>query len=295
MKLLEKLDSYSKSKILLIGSLQIGILAVVDYLTGFELSFSLFYLIPVALIAWYCGRQTGTFTAIVSAVIWQVVNLEAGQEFSNHYIPIWNALTRLGFFIIVTYLLTELKKSFQYESRLARTDYLTGAANPRSFYETAGNEINRAKRYGNVFSLCYLDADNFKQINDTLGHHVGSELLVKVVKIIKENLRSSDVIARVGGDEFAILLPETNQRQARSAINKIREKLQEEMEKQNWLVTFSIGVLTCIETPGTVDDLIKNTDALMYEVKKNGKNSVKYKELTEEIKSTKPNSVLITA
>lgn len=261
------------------GLLQITILGVIDFFTGFELSFAFFYLIPVAFVSWYTDKRAALFTAFISAIIWQIANFGAGQEFSNQWIFVWNTFTRLGFFIVVVLLIFKLKNSFEYESNLARTDYLTGAANPRSFYETAQIEIDRARRYGHEFSICYFDADNFKQINDTLGHHVGSDLLIKVVQVIKQNLRSSDTVARVGGDEFAVLLPETNQEQARAVINKVREKLQTEMNKENWEVTFSMGVLTCFKTPETVDELIKNADSLMYEVKKNGKNSVKYKEL----------------
>lgn len=273
------MNSFSNLSIILFGLLQIAILGMIDFFTGFEISFAFFYLIPVAFISWYSNKETALLAAIISAITWQVVNIGAGQEHSSEWIFIWNTSTRLGFFVVIVLLIFKLKSSFEYESNLARTDYLTGAANPRSFYETAQMEIDRAKRYGHKFSICYFDADNFKKINDTLGHHVGSDLLIKVVQVIKRNLRSTDTVARVGGDEFAILLPETNQEQARVVINKIRKKLQTEMDKENWAVTFSMGVLTCFQIPETVDELIKTADALMYEVKKEGKNSVKFKVL----------------
>lgn len=217
--------------------------------------------------------------ATLSALTWHFINRRAGEQFSNELIPIWNTLTRFGFFIIIGILLIKLKTSLNHESNLARTDFLTGAANSLLFYETAQIEIDRSRRYRRQFSICYLDADNFKKINDTYGHNVGSELLVRIVQTIKQNLRSTDVIARVGGDEFAILFCETNQEQARTVITKIRERLHAEMEKENWQVTFSIGVLTCINIPKTVDEVIKIADDLMYLVKKEGKNSVKFKKL----------------
>ena len=262
--------------------MQIAILGFINYSLGYEISFSVFYLIPVAVSAWFAEKNVALVVSFISATTWIAANHYAGEHFSHPLIPIWNAGTRLGFFLVVTVLLTKLHKSFQHETRLARTDFLTGAANPRAFYELGQMEVNRARRFDRSFSIMYLDADNFKQINDTLGHNAGSDLLVRVVEIIKKNLRSTDTVARLGGDEFAILLTETNQEQSRVVTAKIREKMLAEMQKEKWSVTFSIGVLTCIRPPKTIDEVIKIVDALMYDVKNNGKNSVKFEEYTEE-------------
>ncbi len=232
--------------------------------------------------AWFAERNAALVISFLSAVTWIAANYFAGEQHSHPLIPIWNATTRLGFFLVVTVLMTKLKQSFQHESNLARTDFLTGAANPRAFYEIAQMEINRSRRFERNFSIMYFDADNFKQVNDTLGHNVGSDLLVKVVDTIKQTLRSTDVIARLGGDEFAVLLSETNQKQARVVTGKIREKLLTEMQKEKWAVTFSIGVLTCVKSPKKVDEVIKLVDSLMYEVKNNGKNSVKFEEYFDD-------------
>lgn len=264
--------------IIILVLVQITVLGTIDYFTGFELSFSVFYLIPVAIAAWYAEKKTALFISGISAVVWQFSNQLAGESFQHIFIPIWNTSTRLGFFLVVVILLTKLKDSYLHQKSLARTDFLTGAANPRAFYEIVKMEILRSSRYKRSFTLCFLDADNFKIINDTMGHHIGSDLLIKVVEIIKQNLRGTDTIARLGGDEFAILLTETNLEQSQTAVRKFHEKLLDEMAKNNWEVTFSIGVLTFCTIPETVDEAIKNADSLMYEVKQSGKNAVKYKE-----------------
>jgi diguanylate cyclase (GGDEF)-like protein len=253
-------------------------LGVVDFFSGFELSFAVFYLIPVAMTAWFVQKNVALITSFISALTWQFSNYLAGELHSNLFIPIWNTSTRLVFFLVVTILIFKLKKSLAHETLLARTDFLTGAANPRAFYEIAQMEINRSRRYKRKFTLVYLDVDNFKSINDTLGHHIGSDLLVKIVHIIKQNLRVTDVIVRLGGDEFAIMLPETDSAQSRSVVTKLRDKLQAEMNSEHWAVTFSIGVLTYSSPPKTIDEVIKFADQLMYEVKRNGKNSIKFKE-----------------
>jgi diguanylate cyclase (GGDEF)-like protein len=273
---LKFLEQRSNSFILLCSFELILLLGVTDYFTGFEISFAVFYLPPVALVAWYGSKRSAVIISIASAATWQAANQLAGEHFSHPLIPYWNATTRLGFFLVVTLLLSKLKESVGRESDLARTDFLTGAANPRAFYEFAQMEISRARRYGHPFSVAYLDADNFKEVNDRLGHHVGSQLLARVVKVVKQNLRATDVVARIGGDEFAILLPETEAEQARAVMRKLRERLSAEMRESGWPVTFSVGLLTCADPPHSVDEMIKIADGLMYEVKESGKDSIRH-------------------
>jgi diguanylate cyclase (GGDEF)-like protein len=96
---------------------------------------------------------------------------------------------------------------------------------------------------------------------------------------MKQNLRSTDVVARIGGDEFAILLPETEAEQAQTVVQKLREKLLTQMQESGWSVTFSVGLLSCADPPHTVDEMIKIADGLMYEVKRDGKNAIRHEVL----------------
>jgi len=280
---LEFLESRSKPFIAICGIALTALLGVADYLTGFELSFAVFYLFPVALVVWFGGRSAAIILSIAGTITWQGANRLAGEQFSNPLVPFWNASTRLVFFLVVVLLITRLKKSLGHEIELARTDFLTGAANPRAFYESAEMEINRSRRYGHPFTVAYFDADNFKTVNDQFGHQVGSQLLVRVVEIVKQNLRITDVIARIGGDEFALLLPETGAEQASTVVHKLQERLRSEMRSSGWPVTFSIGALTCVDPPHTVDEMIKLADGLMYEVKKDGKNAIRHEVLKAEL------------
>ena len=135
-------------------------------------------------------------------------------------------------------------------------------------------EIGRLQRYKRQFTVAYVDLDNFKTVNDQFGHSKGDELLRIVANTARNQLRDTDVVARLGGDEFALLLPETGQEDARVVIAKIQRSFLSEMRNNGWPVTLSIGVLTCIEMPGTADELIKMADKLMYSVKNNGKNAI---------------------
>ena len=173
-----------------------------------------------------------------------------------------------------------LKSAMEREKELARTDFLTGAPNARHFHDLVQQEIDRFQRYRRPFSIAYLDLDNFKTVNDLFGHGVGDKVLCAVVQRVGSRLRKTDVVARLGGDEFAFLLTETDREAAQAIIVEIHRDLLIEMQRQDWPVTFSIGVLTCLDTPQSADELIKKADNLMYSVKKNGKNAVSYSTYT---------------
>lgn len=198
------------------------------------------------------------------------------HPYSHAAIPYINSVIRFSVFLIVALLIAALRKAYQQEKDLARADNLTGAVNRRFFAEILEMEMYRSKRNNQPFTIAYFDLDNFKYVNDHFGHSTGDQVLLATVSHARSNLRKIDIVARLGGDEFAILLPATGQDQARIAIAKIQTSLQGEMQRNNWPVTFSIGVLTCITIPEKMDDVIQQADALMYSIKKSGKNSAGY-------------------
>ena len=157
---------------------------------------------------------------------------------------------------------------------LSRRDPLTNALNNRGFVELAEREIYRATRSGHALTIAFMDVDNFKTINDTFGHSAGDILLATIVESLHLHTRKSDLIGRLGGDEFAILLPDTGQDAARVIVAKNREILMKEAGKLNFPVTFSLGVLTCIQPPESVDTMIGMADKLMYKVKTSSKNDI---------------------
>jgi diguanylate cyclase (GGDEF)-like protein len=177
-------------------------------------------------------------------------------------------------------LLFEMRLKLLQEKRLSRTDPLTGAANRRSFYEILEAEISRLNRYRRPLSLAYLDLDNFKQMNDRFGHEIGDAVLISVANTVQKHLRLGDSIARMGGDEFAILLKEADAVSAIGAIRRFQKHMLAAMRQSGWDVTFSIGVVTCEDPPASVQQLIARADQLMYEVKRSGKNNIVHAMLT---------------
>jgi diguanylate cyclase (GGDEF)-like protein len=270
------LEKRPKALLSLLGFALIPGVGILDYLTGYEIAFSLFYLIPISLLTWVTGRLLGTAACVAGAAVWLIADLMAGSSYSHPAIYAWNTFIRLSFFLIVTLLLSALRRSLEIERELAHKDYLTGAMNSRFFFEFLQMEIDRFRRYERPFSLAYIDLDNFKAVNDRFGHMAGDQVLRTVVGHTKSRLRKTDVVARLGGDEFALLLPETDQESAKVAISKIQGSLLQEMQKNRWPITLSIGVLTCTAAPPTRDELVRMADDLMYTAKREGKNAIRF-------------------
>jgi diguanylate cyclase (GGDEF)-like protein len=169
-----------------------------------------------------------------------------------------------------------IEKSYRTGDELGAYRQFDGSGELAFFYKLAEMEINRFERYKHIFSLAYIDLDNFKTVNDQWGHATGDQLLSSVANYIRQHMRQTDILARLGGDEFALLLPETDMGRARTVCAKIQEGLLAEMRGKLWPVTFSIGVLTCQIATSSVDVLVSRADDLMYAVKHRNKNGIQY-------------------
>lgn len=260
---------------IIISCLLVASIGIADFLTGNELGFSLFYLIPIILVTWFLGRNFGIAFSIISAIAWYIAGDKNGQTYSQPFIGYWNAGIRLGFFTVVTLLLPALK-ALEREKRTACTDYLTGVANRRDFYEKAQTALNRSQSNKRPFTIAYISLDNFKIINEQFGQQIGDKLLCLVADRAKKHLGGRDLIARFCSDEFILLLSETDPDAAQVIVHLIQCSLLDEMRRNDWPVTFSIGVLTYVGSAITVDELIKKTEDLMNTVKQNGKNTIMY-------------------
>ncbi|UCD34981.1 MAG: GGDEF domain-containing protein [Nitrospiraceae bacterium] len=268
----------SRLTVLLTSVALVGILGTIDHLTGPELSFSVFYTLPIVVATWFAGRGAGVFISIMAALTWLYADIGAGHEYSHTVIPLWNSFVRLAFFIIITILLSIVRKTLEMEKSLAYTDYLTGLKNSRAFYEQVEAEVARSRRSGKPFTIAYFDLDNFKEVNDSRGHEAGDEALRVVASVIRNNLRRSDAVSRLGGDEFAGLFPEADSAGAEVILKNLSAALGASMREHKVPVTFSIGAVTFVRPLDSPKDMIRTVDELMYEVKKKGKNNILHKE-----------------
>jgi diguanylate cyclase (GGDEF)-like protein/hemerythrin-like metal-binding protein/PAS domain S-box-containing protein len=162
--------------------------------------------------------------------------------------------------------------------RQAHTDFLTNLANRRYFLSLAEAELVRALRYHASFALMMLDIDYFKTVNDNHGHKTGDMVLQKLAVILKNNLREVDISGRLGGEEFAVILPETCSVEAREAAERLRLAVAEtEMQTEDGArlhITISVGVATLGDVPMDIETLLKRADEALYVAKNNGRNQV---------------------
>ncbi|MCG0274916.1 MAG: sensor domain-containing diguanylate cyclase [Thermosediminibacteraceae bacterium] len=169
---------------------------------------------------------------------------------------------------------------FDRTSQLAVTDGLTGLYNHRYIFNKLEYMVDQVKKYGGTFSLIIIDIDHFKSFNDNYGHLVGDNVLKKLAEILKQNVRSNDIVGRYGGEEFAIILPDTSGSEAYAIAERIRKAVEgtefARTEKgQKIFITISAGVASCPDDAITVKDLVRKADhALLFGAKKKGRNRV---------------------
>jgi len=176
--------------------------------------------------------------------------------------------------------ITERKAMEDHLKRLATTDPLTALNNRRSFYEKSEHERKKALRFKHAFSILMLDIDHFKAINDTYGHDVGDDVLKAIAGVLAGSLRDVDILGRMGGEEFAITLPETSMPKAVQVAERIRatiDALVVEAESNAIDMKISIGVASLTADGESVESLLTQADKLLYQAKEHGRNRVESK------------------
>ncbi len=256
--------------------LMILILSVVQIAAGGSINFAPVFVFPILFNSWYGSKKTGLLMAVFSilALIFIEVFISPTRQVTYHLFIY--TLPYLFTYPILAILITDFRNVYRVEAKAADTDILTGLHSLRSFYAEVANELHRSERYDHVFTLAYIDIDDFKNINDSYGHAEGDDLLTEVADCLVSSLRSTDIVARLGGDEYACLLPETTQEEARHAFDKTVKVLKNRMRRHKWPVSFSIGVVTFVTLPADVSEAIDAADRLMYSVKNQHKDNIAY-------------------
>jgi diguanylate cyclase (GGDEF)-like protein len=168
-----------------------------------------------------------------------------------------------------------IKKQADQLRRLSNLDSLTSVANRRHFFELAEREFSRIRRYNREMSIMMLDIDNFKNINDSNGHATGDKVIIALVQLASAKLRHLDAIGRLGGEEFAILMPETAIKEAMIVAERLRKSIETEMSSDVPSITISIGVSPVIAEDKSFETALARADAALYQAKNEGRNTVR--------------------
>ena len=231
----------------------------------------LFYLVPVLYVTWNEGAPWGVvYTLLGMALRIRVEMTQAGSP-----LPIL-LLNQVSFGVvagITIFAFLHIRRNERLLRDLATHDQLTRVLNARAFTERLADELRRVQRYHRPLALLYLDLDDFKVVNDTHGHQTGDAVLRLVAEAIRHAVRQADVVGRMGGDEFAVLMPETESALATAAADRLAAGLRSVLNGSP-AVTASIGVVSPITQETDTDTIMRRADQAMYEAKKTGKNRV---------------------
>jgi diguanylate cyclase (GGDEF)-like protein len=260
---------------LLFAALTLAV-GVADYFSGERYTVYILYFPIVALGCWVAGLRTAIVLSLFGSILWILDDVFAPPEPMPYLAKYWQAFARFLVFVAFANVLSRLRAALSREKFLSHYDELTGLPNRMSLFEIGQRDLARCRRMGRPLTVAFIDLDQFKEVNDKFGHAEGDKVLRTTASIIRNVTRDTDLIARIGGDEFVIVAAEMSYDAAEEYAARLQMWLRDSMQKCGWPVTFSMGVATFTSPPGQLDELIKIADDLMYTVKHKHKDAVQH-------------------
>jgi diguanylate cyclase (GGDEF)-like protein len=248
---------------------------------GIDSPLLILYLIIIMVSALTLGKVMTLLEFILITVVYFYFSQSTYTRDSFSLVNFSEVMILFAPILLVGYVTTLLAADIQHANEglalLSDTDELTGIKNRRAFNKEFSIEAKRAVRYERQFSIMMLDSDNLKKINDRYGHSVGDSLIISLSQVIKSNLRETDILARYGGDEFVVMLPETIHSKAIEIAERIRQSVENtsfSADGNRVSSTISIGVACYPEDSNISEDMIIKADRALYQSKLEGKNRV---------------------
>lgn len=248
--------------------------AAADYFfAGRIASIAFLYLVPIVLCAWVGGLVFGEIFSVVSFLSWTMIRLLWNHGHSPGAVFYADNFFQSISFGIAAFVVSLIKNEMDRWKMMAVVDPLTNICNLRFFYDVAEREISRAKRYKRPFTFVFIDVDDFGMLNSRMGRKAGDDILRTIAKSIIKKVRCTDVVARLGVDEFGILMPETSSENGSLAIRRIKSDITDNFQKHHWAMTITIGSITFINPPQNAGDMMKKIQLIMVQAKQKGKNN----------------------
>lgn len=246
---------------------------VLNIRTPADLRLGILYVIPVLLAASYDGLGWGISFALATALLRFGVGIDQMPLETTLQVRILNEAAYLAVVGVAIAGLSQLRRTQAQLQLLATHDPLTTVLNARAFASHVAQELGRNRRYGRPLALIYLDLDDFKKVNDAHGHATGDAVLRLVADAMRSAVRQADVVGRLGGDEFGVLMPETDGTLAHAVATRLAAGIRT-VFRGTPSVTASIGVVAVSGTEAGSDELLRKADQAMYEAKRAGKDRV---------------------
>ena len=249
------------------------VLGALDVYTGVEIHFLLLYLIPVFVASWFVSRKIGLYVAIIASIVWFGADSLSGRSYSSAWIAYWNLLMRSAVFVIFAITQAQLRARMIELAHLASRDFLTGLPNGHAFYDLVAKEMERA--FGlQPMTLACIDVTGFKWVNHRFGYPAGDQMMCTIAHAIRQNVPRPDLVGRLGGTSFAVLLPNMASETAHEILQQLQGVLQEERRKYSHPLTFFISAVACNRAPKTVAQLIHEAEVQMTRIKGINKDSL---------------------
>jgi diguanylate cyclase (GGDEF)-like protein len=265
-RVLNFFDRRTKRTMALIAIAITVLLGILDFVTGTELHFLVFYLLPIALASWYVNRSSGIYLAIICSLAWLLAESLGGRSYSSLWVSGWNFIMRTGAFVAFSLSQSHLRAKFDALSELAKKDFLTGLPNGRAFYELTARELERALGL-EPLTLAFIDLAGFKWINHRLGYATGDQMICTIANAIRQHVPRPDLVGRIGGTSFAILLPRTASEEANCILEQVHSALKNERRKYAQPITFFISAVACTKTPHSIAELMHQAESQMTRMK----------------------------
>ena len=263
--------------IMLVAAAGLDFLIDANTLSG---PFTALYMVPVGFVAWVIGIRYGLATAVV---VTAVEGLISDYGLAHRARPFTVATTvglilmELLAMVAIAILMARLRAALEQERNLSRKDPLTGLENLRAFWEELEIEVERMGRDKRPLAVVYIDVDDFKMVNDSFGHENGDDVLRMVGRTLKDSVRAIDTTARVGGDEFALILPNADESVAKIVVERLRSKFATFLNQKGLKATLSIGVAVFHKPPARIEEAVAVADQVMYEAKGLGKDCIAFR------------------
>jgi diguanylate cyclase (GGDEF)-like protein len=253
--------TYFLSTAMLVG------VGLADYFTHVELTLSPWYTFPCFLMDWRIGRKSALAYAVFATVLQLLIGLTGTHDYPNRYYLVADLILNLAFCIVLIWIIAKLRLALEMEMILTRSDFLTRLANRTSFLDGVERELKRCQREGKSLTVMMIDLDNFKHFNETRGHSVGDLLLSAMADLLRENFRSTDIIARTGDDEFTLVLPGISADVSESKLQALRKELEDLLMTRGWNLTFGMAAIALVRPDISGEQMVSEIEHLMQQVK----------------------------